>query len=115
MCRTFFVVDIQKQPGKSLGLKISNDPSGMLIHEVHDEDENGDETHICEWNRARRATHPCEAVKPLNRIVRINDVGPEPWPGSACCEQMRAQIFSQTTLLLVIARSASRRWTCSQK
>ena len=110
----FFVVIIQKQPGKSLGLKISNDPSGMVIHEVHDKDKNGDETHICEWNRACRATYPQEVVKPLDRIVRVNDVRPEPRPGSACCEQMRAQIFSQTTLLLLIARPTSRHWTCSQ-
>ena len=111
----FCVVDIPKQPGNSSGLTISNEPSVMVIHEVQDEDENRDETHICEWSRARRATYPWEVVKPLDRIVRINVVRPEPRSGSACCEEMRAQIFSQTSLLLLIARSASRRWTCSQK
>ena len=81
----------------------------MIIYEVRDKDKNGDETHICEWNRACRATYPQEVVKPLDRIVRVNDVRPEPRPGSACCEQMRAQIFSQTELLLLMARPASMR------
>ena len=103
----FFVVDIQKQPGKSLGIKISNDPSGMIIHEVHVKDMNGDETHIREWNRACRATYPLAVVKPLDRIVRVNNVRPELRSGSDCCEQMRAQIFFQTDLLLLIARPAS--------
>ena len=105
----FFVVDIQKQPDKSLGLTISNDPSGMIIYKVRDKDKNGDETHICEWNRACRATYPQDVVKLFDRIVRVNNVRPEPRPGSACCEQMRAQIFFQTDLLLLIARPTSMR------
>ena len=111
----FCVVDIPKQPGNSSGLTISNEPSVMVILEVHDEDENRDETHICEWSRARRATYPWEVVKPHDRIVRINDVRPKPRPSSAFYQQIRAQIFSQTTLLLHIARSTSRRWPCLQK
>ena len=105
----FFVVDIQKQPGKSLGLTISNDPSGMVLHEVHDEDKNGDETHICEWNRACRATYPQDVVKPFDRIVRVNNIRPEPRPTGACCDQMRAQIIYQTDLLLLIAKRESMR------
>ena len=100
----FFIVDIRKQPEKSLGLTIYYGPSGMIIYKVYDKDKNDNETHICEWNRACRATYPQEVVKPLDRIVRVNNVRPEPRPGSACCEQMRAQIIFQTDLLLLIAR-----------
>ena len=111
----FCVVDIPKQPGNSSGLTISNEPSVMVIHEVQDEDKNRDETHICGWSRARRPTYPWEVLKPLDRIVRINDVRPELRPSSAFYQQIRAQIFSQSTLLLHTAKSTSRRWSCLQK
>ena len=81
----------------------------MVIHEVRDKDKNGDETHICEWNRACRATYPQDVVKPFDRIVRVNNIRPEPRPTGACCEQMRAQIIFQTDLLLLIARPVSMR------
>lgn len=101
-----FVVDIMKEAGKSLGLKVAIDPNGMVIHEVHDQDENGVDTHICEWNRACEITYPREAVKPFDRIIRVNGARPDPAVlGHACCDDMRRQVLlGGSMLLLLISR-----------
>ncbi len=100
----YFIVDVDKTRGASLGLALSARPDGFLVQEIADRDGTGTDTLIGAWNRACVATYPQAMVQIGDVVIKANHEGVSAAPGADCCGGLRRQLTMCQPLLLLLTR-----------
>ena len=86
--RYYFVVDVDRRRGASLGLVLSARPDGFLVEEIASRDGTDADTLVGGWNRACAATYPRAMVQTGDVLVRVNHAGVSAVPGADCCNDL---------------------------
>ena len=102
--RYYFVVDVDRRRGASLGLVLSARPDGFLVEEIASRDGTDADALVGGWNRACAATHPRAMVQTGDVLVRVNHAGVSAVPGADCCNDLRRQLAMCQPLLLLLSR-----------
>ena len=84
----YFIVDVGKTRGASLGLALSARPDGFLVEEIASRDGTDADALVGGWNRACAATYPQAMVQTGDVLVRVNHAGVSAVPGADCCNDL---------------------------
>ena len=113
--RYYFVVDLERSRGDSLGLVLSARPDGFLVEEIVYGDGTGADTLIGVWNKACAATCPRAMVQTGDVVVKVNDEGVSDLQGADCCNDLCRQLTMCQCLLLLVRRPHDERPSLLQR